>query len=158
MKISASEVRVGNLVEHQNKLWRVLKKEHVKPGKGGAFLQLEMKELHAGTKLNERFRSEDKIEKAFNSFLVAYEEIIKEDNGGKNKKATRTRQAVTNKGIKKTIEDLAKSRTLLKGFMRLMDYNMPEATLEHLVVENYHDFSEGVVDSALEKLADYEEQ
>ena len=64
MKISASEVRVGNLVEHQSKLWRVLKKEHVKPGKGGAFVQLELKELSVGTKLNERFRSEDKIEKA----------------------------------------------------------------------------------------------
>ena len=64
MKISASEVRVGNLIEYQNKLWRVLKKNHVKPGKGGAFVQLEMKELSAGTKLNQRFRSEDKIEKA----------------------------------------------------------------------------------------------
>jgi len=64
MKISASEVRIGNLIEHQSKLWRVLKKSHVKPGKGGAFVQLEMKEISAGTKLNERFRSEDKLEKA----------------------------------------------------------------------------------------------
>lgn len=64
MKISASEVRIGNLVEHQNKLWRVLKKNHVKPGKGGAFVQLEMKEISDGTKLNERFRSEDKMERA----------------------------------------------------------------------------------------------
>lgn len=64
MKISASDIRVGNLIEHQGKLWRVLKKEHVKPGKGGAFIQLELKESHAGTKFNERFRSEDKIEKA----------------------------------------------------------------------------------------------
>lgn len=64
MKISASEVRVGNLIEYQNKLWRVLKKNHVKPGKGGAFAQLEMKEINQGTKLNERFRSEDKLEKA----------------------------------------------------------------------------------------------
>ena len=64
MKISASAVRVGNLIEHQGKLWRVLKKEHVKPGKGGAFVQLELKESNVGTKLNERFRSEDKIEKA----------------------------------------------------------------------------------------------
>ena len=64
MKISASDVRIGNLIEHQGKLWRVLKKEHVKPGKGGAFVQLELKESNAGTKLNERFRSEDKIEKA----------------------------------------------------------------------------------------------
>ena len=64
MKISASDVRVGNLIEHQGKLWRVLKKDHVKPGKGGAFVQLELKGSHVGTKLNERFRSEDKIEKA----------------------------------------------------------------------------------------------
>ena len=45
MKISASDVRVGNLIDHQGKLWRVLKKEHVKPGKGGAFVQLELKEI-----------------------------------------------------------------------------------------------------------------
>ena len=64
MKISAFDVRVGNLVEYQNKLWRVLKKNHVKPGKGGAFVQLEMKTIAEGTKLNERFRSEDKLEKA----------------------------------------------------------------------------------------------
>lgn len=63
MKISAFEVRIGHLIEYKNKLWRVLKKNHVKPGKGGAFVQLEMKSLD-GTKLNERFRSEDKVEKA----------------------------------------------------------------------------------------------
>ena len=51
MKISASETRVGNLIEYQGKLWRVLKKEHVKPGKGGAFAQLEMKGIADGTKL-----------------------------------------------------------------------------------------------------------
>lgn len=65
MKISAFDARVGNLVEYQNKLFRVLKKNHVKPGKGGAFVQLEMKCISDGTKLNERFRSEDKMEKAF---------------------------------------------------------------------------------------------
>ena len=64
MKISASDVRIGNLVEYQGKLWRVLKKAHVKPGKGGAFAQLEMKAISDNTKLNERFRSEDKLEKA----------------------------------------------------------------------------------------------
>jgi elongation factor P len=64
MKISAFEVRIGHLIEYKNKLWRVLKKSHVKPGKGGAFVQLEMKSLD-GTKLNERFRSEDKVEKAY---------------------------------------------------------------------------------------------
>ena len=63
MKVSAMEVRIGHLIEYKNKLWRVLKKDHVKPGKGGAFAQLEMKSLD-GTKLNERFRSDDKLEKA----------------------------------------------------------------------------------------------
>ena len=62
----------------------------------------------------------------------------------------------SNKAIKKTIEDLERNSTPSKGFMRLMDYNIPEATLEPLVVENDHDFSDGVVDSALEKLVDYE--
>jgi elongation factor P len=64
MKISAFDVRVGNLIEYSGGLYRVLKKQHVKPGKGGAFVQLEMKEISTGTKLNERFRSEDKVEKA----------------------------------------------------------------------------------------------
>jgi elongation factor P len=64
MKISAFEMKVGNLIEYQGKLWRVLKLNHVKPGKGGAFVQAEMKEISIGTKLNERFRSDEKLEKA----------------------------------------------------------------------------------------------
>ena len=64
MKLSAFEVRVGNLIEYQSKLWRVLKKNHVKPGKGGAYLQVELKEIRTGTKLNERFRSSEKVERA----------------------------------------------------------------------------------------------
>ncbi len=64
MKISAFDVHIGNLIEYRTKLWRVLRKNHVKPGKGGAFVQLEMKCISDATKLNERFRSEDKIEKA----------------------------------------------------------------------------------------------
>lgn len=77
MKISAFDVRVGNLVEYNGKLWRVLKKQHVKPGKGGAFVQMEMKEISMGTKLNERFRSEDKVEKAhveFHQMQYLYQE------------------------------------------------------------------------------------
>ena len=62
-KISANEIRIGSLIEHQGKLWRVLKKSHVKPGKGGAFVQAELKDIINGTKLNERFRSTDKVEK-----------------------------------------------------------------------------------------------
>ena len=64
MKISAFDIRVGSLIEHQGKLWRVLKKNHVKPGKGGAFIQVELKETTSGTKLNDRFRSVDTVEKA----------------------------------------------------------------------------------------------
>lgn len=63
MKISAVDIRVGSLIEHQGKLWRVLKKNHVKPGKGGAFVQAELKEISVGTKLNERFRSSESVEK-----------------------------------------------------------------------------------------------
>ena len=62
-KISANEIRIGGLIEHQGNLWRVLKKSHVKPGKGGAFVQAELKDIMNGTKLNERFRSTDKVEK-----------------------------------------------------------------------------------------------
>ena len=64
MKISASEIRVGMLIEFKNDLWQVLKTQHVKPGKGGAFAQIEMKSVNKNTKLNERFRSSESVEKA----------------------------------------------------------------------------------------------
>ena len=64
MKISSNEIRVGMLIEHKNDLWQVLKTQHVKPGKGGAFAQIEMKSVSKNTKLNERFRSSDYVEKA----------------------------------------------------------------------------------------------
>ena len=64
MKISANEIRVGMLLEYKNDLWEVLKTQHVKPGKGGAFAQVEMKSVNKNTKLNERFRSSDTLEKA----------------------------------------------------------------------------------------------
>ena len=64
MKINAGDIRVGMLLEHKNDLWQVLKTQHVKPGKGGAFAQVEMKSLNKNTKLNERFRSSETIEKA----------------------------------------------------------------------------------------------
>jgi elongation factor P len=60
----ANDIRVGNILDYEGKLWRVLKTEHVKPGKGGAFCQVEMKEIRQGTKLNQRFRSEETIEVA----------------------------------------------------------------------------------------------
>ena len=64
MKINAGEIRVGMLLEYKNDLWQVLKTQHVKPGKGGAFAQVEMKSVGKNTKLNERFRSSETVEKA----------------------------------------------------------------------------------------------
>ena len=64
MKINAGEIRVGMLLEYKNDLWQVLKTQHVKPGKGGAFAQVEMKSFYKNTKLNERFRSSETVEKA----------------------------------------------------------------------------------------------
>ena len=64
MKINSTEIRVGMLLEHKNDLWQVLKTQHVKPGKGGAFTQVEMKSINKNTKLNERFRSSETVEKA----------------------------------------------------------------------------------------------
>jgi len=64
MKINATEIRVGMVLEYKDDLWEVLKTQHVKPGKGGAFAQIEMKSLNKNTKLNERFRSSETVEKA----------------------------------------------------------------------------------------------
>ena len=64
MKSNAGEIRVVMLLEYKNDLWQVLKTQHVKPGKGGAFAQVEMKSVGKNTKLNERFRSSETVEKA----------------------------------------------------------------------------------------------
>ena len=64
MKISGNEIKPGMLLEHKEDLWEVLKTQHVKPGKGGAFNQVEMKSINKNTKLNERFRSSDSVERA----------------------------------------------------------------------------------------------
>jgi len=64
MKILGNEIKPGMLIEHKDDLWEVLKTQHVKPGKGGAFNQVEMKSVNKSTKLNERFRSSDTVEKA----------------------------------------------------------------------------------------------
>jgi elongation factor P len=104
MKIDAGEIRVGMLLEYKNDLWQVLKTQHVKPGKGGAFAQVEMKSLNKNTKINERFRSSETVEKASleetnfsylyndeNSYffmdLKTFEQIeIKKDNVGEKGK------------------------------------------------------------------------
>ena len=64
MKINANEIKVGMLIEYKDDLWEILKTQHVKPGKGGAFAQVEMKSVNKNTKLNERFRSSETVEKA----------------------------------------------------------------------------------------------
>ena len=77
MKINANEIRVGMLLEYKDDLWQVLKTQHVKPGKGGAFTQVEMKSFNKNTKLNERFRSSESVEKASveeNNFNYLYED------------------------------------------------------------------------------------
>ena len=77
MKINAGEIRVGMLLEYKNDLWQVLKTQHVKPGKGGAFAQVEMKSMNKNTKLNERFRSSETVEKASleeNTYNYLYED------------------------------------------------------------------------------------
>jgi elongation factor P len=63
MKINGNEIRPGNILEHQGGLWVAVKTSHVKPGKGGAFAQVELRNLRNGSKLNERFRSADKVER-----------------------------------------------------------------------------------------------
>ena len=64
MKILGNEIKPGMIIEHKDDLWEVLKTQHVKPGKGGAFNQVEMKSINNNTKFNERFRSNDSVEKA----------------------------------------------------------------------------------------------
>ena len=64
MKILGNEIKNGMIIEHKDDLWSVLKTQHVKPGKGGAFNQVELKNVKKGTKLNERFRSSDTVERA----------------------------------------------------------------------------------------------
>lgn len=63
MKINGNEIRPGNVIQHNGELWVAVKLQHVKPGKGGAFAQIELKNLINGSKLNERFRSADKVER-----------------------------------------------------------------------------------------------
>ena len=63
MKMLGNEIKPGMVIEHKNDLWSVLKAQHVKPGKGGAFNQVELKSIKKGTKLNERFRSSDNTER-----------------------------------------------------------------------------------------------
>ncbi|OUR79479.1 elongation factor P [Alphaproteobacteria bacterium 46_93_T64] len=64
MKINGNAIRPGNVIEHKNGLWVAVKIQHTQPGKGGAYLQVELKNLRDGSKLNERFRSSETVERA----------------------------------------------------------------------------------------------
>ena len=79
MKIDGNQIKVGNILEVNFKLWRVIKTQHTQPGKGGAYLQVEMKELKEGTKMNERFRSSERVERAILDEKL-YQYLYKSDN------------------------------------------------------------------------------
>ena len=79
MKIDGNQIKVGNILEINSKLWRVLKTQHTQPGKGGAYLQVEMKEIREGTKINERFRSSESVERAILDEKVC-QYLYSEDN------------------------------------------------------------------------------
>ncbi len=86
MKTNANSLRVGNVVEYQNQLWSVLKRDHVKPGKGGAYIQIEMKNITTGTKTNTRFASSEDVDVAYvehKNFQYQYmdqDELVAMDN------------------------------------------------------------------------------
>jgi elongation factor P len=63
MKVNAIDIKPGNVLEHQGKLWLVVKRELIQPGKGGAFAQIEMRDLRSGNKTNERFRTQEAVER-----------------------------------------------------------------------------------------------
>lgn len=79
MKIDGNQIKIGNILEINNKLWKVLKTQHTQPGKGGAYLQVEMKEIKDGTKINERFRSSESVERAILD-EKEYQYLYSEDN------------------------------------------------------------------------------
>lgn len=81
MKINGNEIRPGNVIEHKGGLWMAVKTEHVKPGKGPAYLQVELKNVTEGTKLNERFRSSETVERVRleqkdHQFLYAEDDML----------------------------------------------------------------------------------
>ena len=63
MKINGNAIRPGNIIEHKGRLMRAVKLQQVKPGKGGAFAQIELKDIRDGTKMNERFRADESVER-----------------------------------------------------------------------------------------------
>jgi len=81
MKLNGNAIRPGNVIEHNGRLWAAVKIQHVKPGKGGAFAQVELRDIRDGTKLNERFRSSETVERVIleestSTFLYAEDENL----------------------------------------------------------------------------------
>ena len=80
MKIEGNQIKIGNIIDHKNKLWKVIKTQHTQPGKGGAYLQVELKNIKDGSKLNERFRSSEAVEKV-RLDEKEYQYLYKDENG-----------------------------------------------------------------------------
>lgn len=81
MKINANTIRPGNVLDHDGKQWAVIKIQLIQPGKGGAFIQVEMRDVRTGIKTNERWRTQDTVEKLTTEqkecqFLFAEGEIL----------------------------------------------------------------------------------
>jgi len=81
MKINGNAIRIGNVIEHKDRLWVAMKTQAVKPGKGGAFNQVELRDIRSGTKLNERFRADEQVERVRleqrpAQFLYAEDELL----------------------------------------------------------------------------------
>mgnify|MGYP003624537923 FL=1 len=120
-KINGNEIRPGNVLEHNGGLWAAVKVDHVKPGKGGAFAQVEMRNLRNGSKLNERFRSADKVEKV--RLEQKDQQFLYEDDGNLVVMDTDTYEQV-----QLPAELLGDARPFLQdGMMVVVEYHDEEA-------------------------------
>ena len=119
MKITANEIKPGMIIEHKNDYWTVLKTQHVKPGKGGAFNQVELKSVTKGTKLNERFRSNENLEKPeieekkYNFLYIDGENCHFMDN--KNFEQVEIPKSITGEHHKLLKENLSVSISFMEG-------------------------------------------
>ncbi|APE44144.1 elongation factor P [Sulfitobacter alexandrii] len=120
-KINGNEIRPGNVLEHNGGLWAAVKVDHVKPGKGGAFAQVELRNLRNGSKLNERFRSADKVERV--RLEQKDQQFLYEDNGMLVVMDTDTYEQV-----QLSSELLGERRPFLQdGMMIVVEYHEAEA-------------------------------
>lgn len=120
-KIHGNEIRPGNILEHNDSLWVAVKVGHVKPGKGGAFAQVEMKNLRNGTKLNERFRAADKVERV--RLEQKDQQFLYESNG-----MLVFMDMETYEQIEMPVDILGERRPFLQdGMMAVIEYHEDEA-------------------------------